>query len=62
MHGKSNFLDGSSQGYVSKARSMKLQAPKRFEVLGADVKMDRSQHEVSLERDALHNVPARAIY
>ena len=52
---RSNFLDGSSQGYVSKARSMKLQTSNRFEVLGADVNMDRSQHEVSLERNPAKN-------
>ena len=39
----SNFLDGSSQGSVSLARSMKVQTSNRFQVLGADVNMDRSQ-------------------
>ena len=52
---RSNFLGGSSQGYVSVARSMKLQASSRFEVLAADVIMDRSQHEVSVERDQAKN-------
>ena len=37
---RSNFLDGSSQGSVSLARSMKVQTSNRFEVLGADVNMD----------------------
>ena len=31
---------------------MKVQTSNRFEVLGADVSMDRRQHEVSLERDS----------
>ena len=34
---------------------MKLQTSSRFEVLGADVNVDRSQHEVSLERDPAKN-------
>ena len=52
---RSNFLGGSSQGYVSEARSMKLQLSNRIEVLAADVNMDRSQHEVSLARDPAKN-------
>ena len=52
---RSNFLGGSSLGYVSEARSMKLQASNRFEVLVADVNMDSSQHEVTLEEDPAKN-------
>ena len=35
---------------------MKLQTSNRFEVLGAGVKRDRSQHEVGLERDPAKNL------
>ena len=52
---RSNFLDGSSQGSVGQARSIKLKMSHRFEVLGADVMVDRNQHEVSLERDSAKN-------
>ena len=34
---------------------MKVQTSNRFEVLGADVKMDRGQHEVSLGRGPAKN-------
>ena len=40
---------------IAVARSMKLQTSNRFEVLGADVNVDRSQHEVSLESDPAKN-------
>ena len=52
---RNNLLDGSRQGHVSKAGSVKWQTSNRFEVLGADVKMDRGQHEVSLGRDPAKN-------
>ena len=48
---QNHALNGRRPGHASKARSTQLQTSNRFEVLGADMIVNRNHQEGSLERD-----------